>query len=253
MKITIITVCYNAANTIEDTIVSVESQNYKNIEYIVIDGASDDGTADILRRHTKNITHWVSEPDKGIYDAMNKGLFLATGDIVGFLNADDIYASEDVLSIIAQEMTDNNIEACYSDLMYVKKNDASTTVRYWKSCDFDEKLYKTGWCPPHLTFFARKSVYNHLGNFDTRFKLAADFDLLLRFLQVNRINTKYLPFVSVKMRMGGATNNSIKNIIKQNIEILQSYKKYDLKISIPYFLIQKSCARVGQFLHDKFD
>ncbi len=248
MKISLITVCYNAGKTLEDTLISVQNQSYNNIEHIVIDGASTDDTVELIRKYESGISSWTSEPDKGIYEAMNKGLSQATGDVIGFLNADDLYADSKVLERIAKAMCDPEIDACYTDLVYVSRNDVSRIVRYWKSCDYHEDLHKKGWIPPHLTFFARKSVYDMFSHFDTTFVLAADFELLLRFLFIHKVSAKYLPMVSVKMRLGGATNMSFGNIVKQNLEILKAYRDNNVKISLPYFLVSKFGSRAKQFI-----
>ena len=208
MKISIITVCYNSAKTIEDTLKSVANQKDINVEHILIDGASKDGTQQIIRQYD-SVTMLVSEPDKGIYDAMNKGIALATGDVIGTLNADDFYMYDHVLSNVAKIFLDPNIEACYGDLVYVSEANTDQPVRFWKSTDYKHGLFKAGWMPAHPTFFVRKSVYERLGNFDLNYKIAADFELLFRFIEKNKVNTKYLPKVLVKMRLGGTTNKNI--------------------------------------------
>ena len=221
------------------------------MEYIIVDGASTDGTLSIIKKYQSRITKYISEPDGGIYFAMNKGLSLATGDIIGFLNADDMYSSFGVLETISKYFKEKHIDACYTDLIYVKRADPDKVIRNWKSCEFDEYLFRNGWCPPHLTFFARKEIYQNFGVFDTSFKLAADFEILMRFLLINKIQTYYIPYISVIMRMGGITNNSFKNVLKQNIEILKAYKKHNIPLSLSTFLVTKIHSRINQYFSRK--
>jgi glycosyltransferase involved in cell wall biosynthesis len=247
MKISVITVVLNNMAYIADCINSVIGQTYKNYEYIIIDGGSTDGTIRVLEKYTNRISRWISETDQGIYDAMNKGIKLASGDIIGFLNADDVYYDVDVLENIVSVMSDTSIDACYSDLVYVDKNDLNKVVRYWRSDEFKAGFFEKGWVPAHPTFFARKSVYDQYGNFDLNYKLAADFELMARFLEYHKIRVKYIPRVSVKMRIGGATNKSLVNIMKQNFEIFRACRKNDIKISPISFLMNKSITRLRQF------
>ena len=247
MKISIITVVLNNKHYIEDCINSVLSQNHSDTEYIVVDGGSTDGTVDIIKKYEKYISTWLSEPDRGIYDAMNKGIEFASGEVIGNLNSDDVYCDVNVLENVASVMRDSEIDACYSDLVYVDKNDLNKVVRYWHSQEFETGYFKKGWAPAHPTFFARKSVYDQYGTFDIRYKLAADFELIARFLEYYKIRARYIPRVSVKMRVGGATNKSLGNIVKQNFEIFQACKKNNIKISPVAFLMNKFITRFQQF------
>lgn len=247
MKISIITVVLNNKSYVEDCINSVLNQSYKNVEYIIVDGGSTDGTVDIIRKYEKSISIWVSKPDQGIYDAMNKGLDIASGDVIGFLNADDVYNDNYVLENITSVMNNANTDACYSDLVYVDKNDFNKVVRYWRSCEFQTGFFKKGWVPAHPTFFARKNIYDQYGTFDLRYKLAADYELMARFLEHHKIRVKYIPMVSVKMRVGGATNKSLTNIVRQNLEIFRAFKKNNIKILYPLFVTNKFIDRVHQF------
>ena len=248
MKISIITVCYKSVVTLPDTIKSICSQSYTEIEYIIIDGDSKDGTQQVASEYKNIINIFVSEKDRGIYDAMNKGLSLATGDIIGLLNADDFYADCDVLQKVMETFSDSTIDACYSDLQYVDQVDTSKIVRYWKSEPYQKGLFERGWIPPHPTFFVRKKIYEQYGKFNLSFKIAADVELLTRFIVKYEIKCKYLPILSVKMRMGGTSNKSISNIIKQNLEILRALKMNGLKVSV-LFPLYKLINRIPQFFH----
>jgi glycosyltransferase involved in cell wall biosynthesis len=247
LKISIITVCFNSEETIEDTIKSVDSQKHIDVEHIVIDGASTDSTIDIIKRH-KSISKFVSEKDRGIYDAMNKGIALATGDVIGTLNADDFYANDNVLENVAKVFLDSNIKACYGDLVYVNQKNTEKIVRYWKSQNYESGLFKSGWMPAHPTFFVRNSVYDKLGGFDLDYRIAADFELLFRLIEQNKIKTKYIPKVMVKMRLGGTTNKNLSNVITQNKEIIAILKKQYSDLSVFKFIFKKLSNRFFQFL-----
>lgn len=247
MKISIITVCYNSAATIESTIKSVTSQDYPNIEYIIVDGGSTDGTLDIINRYT-SVSILVSEPDHGIYDAMNKGIGLATGDVIGTLNADDFYIDNSVVSGIAQAFEDTSVEACFADLVYVSQDNTDKVVRYWKSQNYKAGLFKQGWMPAHPTFFTRRNVYEKFGVFDLSFKIAADFELLFRFIEKNKIRTLYLPRVIIRMRLGGTTNKSLKNILIQNNEIIRVLRAHYKNFSQTQFWVSKFLNRIIQFI-----
>ena len=246
MKISIITVVYNNAETIEETILSVASQSYRDIEHIVVDGVSTDGTMDVVRRHREKIAKLVSEPDEGIFDAMNKGIRLATGEVIAFLNADDIYADNAVLEQVALAFSDPSVGACYADLVYVDPVNLNKVVRFWKSQDYKPGLFQRGWVPAHPTFFARKKVYDEYGGFDVAYRLAADFELMLRFLEKFKVKPVYIPRIFVKMRTGGASNNSIRNIIRQNMDIYRACKKNSVSVS-PFFAFTKIFSKLSQF------
>lgn len=224
MKVSIITVCYNSAKTIEDSIKSVLGQSYQNIEYIIIDGESKDKTLDIVNKYKSKIAKIISEPDKGIYDAMNKGLKLAIGDIVGILNSDDFYADENVIKDIVEGMENNKADACWGDLIYVGQKDISEIKRIWKSSAYEFGKFQKGWMPPHPTFFVRRRAYEKYGYFNLDFKISADYELMLRLLEKNKVKYCYIPRILVKMRVGGESNKNIKNIIKANIESYKAWK-----------------------------
>ena len=247
MKISVITVCYNAADTIAETLESVAAQHYPDIEHIVIDGSSTDGTLKIVERYANKIAHVLSEPDGGVYDAMNKGLALASGDVVGFLNADDVYMHADVLASVAATMADPDIDACYADLLYVDRVQATRVVRQWTSRDYTSGLFEKGWMPAHPTFFVRKSVYEKLGGFNLRYRLQADFELALRLIRIHGIRTHYVPDVWVRMRMGGMSNNSIRNMIRGNLEAYAACRANGLSVP-PWFILTKVLSRIPQFI-----
>jgi len=247
MKISIITVCLNSAEIIEDTIMSALSQDYNNIEYIIVDGGSSDGTLDIMNRYRNNISNLISEPDNGIYDAMNKGVKLATGEILGFLNSGDIYASETVIGQIVKSIQTNNTDCCYGNLEYVAENNPDKTVRRWKSQPYQSGLFKKGWHPPHPTFFAKKTVFDKYGDFDLSYDIGADYELMLRFLEKHSVKSCYIPSVLVKMRNGGKSNRNLWQIIKANIECYRAWKRNNLKVS-PFIMLKKPASKLIQYI-----
>ena len=247
MKITIITPTFNSALTIKDTIMSIYNQKYSDIEHIVIDNCSSDKTTDIIKGMSLPYTKIISEKDKGIYYAMNKGINLATGDIIGFLNSDDFYADPQILSkVINQFKKNTSLDACYADLIYTDKFETSKNIRYWKSNKFKDGMFSKGWCPPHPTFFAHRSVYERFGVFNIDFKLASDNEIMMRFLEVYKINVNYVPEVWIKMRLGGTTNNNLKNIFLQNLEILKALSLNGLPSNPLNFFFNKIILRVNQ-------
>ena len=249
LKISIITVCFNSSKTIADTINSVNKQDYSYLEHIFVDGKSSDSSIEIIEMESTVSKKIVSEKDAGIYDAMNKGIELASGDIIGTLNADDLYENPSVLSEIAKIFEDPTIDACYGDLLYVKEGNTSQTVRYWKSSEYKIGAFKFGWVPGHPTFFVRRGVYERFGEFNLDYKIASDFEIMFRLIEIHKIKVKYLPKVLVKMRLGGTTNKNISNIIKQNKEIFRVLKNYYSDFSLTHFLIKKLLNRISQFLN----
>ncbi|MBI4683274.1 MAG: glycosyltransferase [Nitrospirae bacterium] len=246
MKVSIITAAFNNCNTIEDSIRSVLSQKYENIEYIVVDGASSDGTVEIIKKYQDRIANFTSEPDSGIYHALNKGLKMSTGDIIGFLHADDIYAGSMVIDWVVSRMINCNTESCYGDLLYVHKKDINKIFRRWRSCYYTDGLFKRGWMPPHPTFFARREVYDNLGHFNTDFKIAADYELMLRFLEGNKISTHYIPEVLIIMRTGGKSNRSLKNLLIKSSEDYKAWKVNNLDGGL-YTVLLKNISKLPQF------
>ncbi|MFI4937112.1 MAG: glycosyltransferase family 2 protein [Candidatus Berkiellales bacterium] len=248
LTLSIVTVCYNSARTIEETLSSVLSQDYPHVQYIVVDGASTDGTLEVLKRYEDRIHTIISEPDEGIYHAMNKGISRATGDVVGLLNADDLYAHPRVISAIAEAFHNSEIDACYGDLVYFKENDPNKIHRYWRSNAFIPGSFAKGWSPAHPTFFVRKAIYDRYGFFDTRYSMGNDIELMMRFLEKHRINSLYLGIVLVKMRLGGVSNQSIKNIIEQNKNVVQAARDLGIPISVLQFIGCKLLNRISQFI-----
>jgi len=218
LKISVITAVFNRRDTIEDTLCSVASQIYGDVEHIVVDGGSCDGTMDVLNACRDQIDVLLSEADRGIYDALNKGIALATGDVVGFLHADDVFADTRVLSRIADAFADDAVGAVYGDLVYVQAGDMGRVVRHWSAGHFSKSKLAWGWMPPHPTFYVRRSLYARLGGFDLRYRIAADYDTMLRFLGRGEVQAAYIPEVLVKMRLGGVSNRSLANILQKSRE-----------------------------------
>jgi glycosyltransferase len=254
-QISIITATFNAASTIADCLTSVNSQTIL-VEHIIIDGSSTDNTLDIVR-NISPYTRILSEPDNGIYDAMNKGIGLATGEIIGILNADDFYASPDVLAHVAKVFSDPFVDACYGDLLYVAETQSPLanqqkiatfkTIRYWKSGAFNPDQFYRGWMPPHPTFFVRRRLYDQFGLFNLNLGSAADYELMLRFLLKHKAATVYIPEILVKMRTGGASNANISNRIKANQMDRQAWEVNDLK-PYPWTLYLKPLRKLSQWI-----
>lgn len=213
MKISIITASYNSANTLQKCINSVIQQTYSNIEYIIVDGNSTDQTLAIIKQNQKHITKYISENDTGIYDALNKGLQMATGDIIGFLNSDDEYADNKTLEKIIDAFQTKKCSAIYGDLIYQSKEEKPHIIRYWKSNNFKEKSLRYGWMPPHPTLYCSRQIYQEIGVFDTTFKISSDYDFILRLFQEKSFSKVYIHDVLIKMTVGGISNGNFKNII----------------------------------------
>jgi len=241
----IITVAYNSAATIADTLTSVSVQDYPQVEHLVIDGASTDDTLAIVRRFSHRM-QVVSEPDQGLYDAMNKGLQQATGDIVGILNSDDFYVHPNVLSRVAAMLEQTGADALYADLEYVDHRDTERIVRHWKSGVYGESHFLRGWMPPHPTFFVRRSVYQRLGGFDTRLRCSADYELMLRFLLKNNTSVCYLPEVIVRMRTGGMSNASLRHRLRANREDRDAWRMNGLTPRFYTFFL-KPLSKISQY------
>ena len=247
MKVSIITVCYNAEANIESAIQSVLNQDYKNIEYIIVDGKSTDRTCSIIDKYKSSISHFISEKDEGMYFALNKGIKLASGDIIGLLHADDFYTNEKIISTIVNEFESKKSDSVYGDLQYVSKNNPDKIFRHWKSQAYTSQLFLKGWMPPHPAFFVAKYCYDKFGSFNTAFSISADYELMLRFLYKNKISSSYIPHVIVKMRVGGISNVTLKSRIKANREDRLAWKINGLKPA-SFTLILKPLSKLTQFL-----
>ena len=246
-KISIITVCYNSAKTIEDTILSVINQTYDNIEYIIVDGLSTDNTLEIVNKYSDKIAKVVSENDAGLYDAINKGIGLAKGEIIANLNSDDFYIDNNVIADVVAKMEEEKSDTLYADLYYVDEIDTNKVVRNWVSGAYKKGAFFKGWMPPHPTFFVRKSIYDNYGKFSLELKSAADYEIMLRFIHKHECSISYLPRVVVRMRIGGVSNASIKNRLKANREDKRAWEMNGLKPK-PYTLIFKPLSKVLQFV-----
>jgi glycosyltransferase involved in cell wall biosynthesis len=246
VKVSIITICYNSQETLEDTIKSVLAQDYNDIEYIIIDGASKDNTPKIIEKYKNCISHVTSEPDKGIYDAMNKGVEKANGDLVGILNSDDFYANNSVISNIVAAINKNNSDSIYADLVYVDRMNPKKTIRTWRSGEYKHNLFLKGWMPPHPTFFVKKWVYEKYGKYNTSLKSAADYEFMLRVLHKHGISTSYFPETITKMRTGGESNASLNNRLRANSEDRKAWKLNGLKPNL-FTLIRKPLSKIKQF------
>jgi glycosyltransferase involved in cell wall biosynthesis len=233
-----------------DSILSQRLEAGDELELVVIDGGSKDETLEVLERYRDRIAAFVSEPDGGIYDAMNKGLGLATGDIIGTLNSDDLYQDDRVLATVLETFKGGDAKLVYGDLVYVRRSAPDRVVRYWKSKPYREGLFERGWMPPHPTFFVRREVYQEHGLFDLGYRLGADFELTLRLLAKARLPFRYIPRILVRMRLGGATNNSVRNIIKANLECQRACKKNGLDIPW-WFIPRKVLSKLSQFMKRK--
>jgi glycosyltransferase involved in cell wall biosynthesis len=247
MKVSIITVTYNSADTIEDTIKSVASQDYPNIEYLVIDGESSDQTLELLSKYKDTISQLVSEKDQGMYDALNKGIELASGDVIGILNSDDIYTDSQVVSDMVEVLQTENADAAYADLVYVDRENLNQQKRYWKAKKYRPNYFKWGWMPPHPTFFVKKDCYKQYGKFNLNLYSAADYELMLRFIHKHQIKLAYLPRVIVKMREGGLSNTNLLSRIRGNQEDRKAWRINGLTPNkLTFFL--KPFRKILQFI-----
>ena len=248
MKISLITVAYNSAKTIADTINSVRAQSYPDIEYVIIDGASSDETLQLINSSNYPGIVLISEPDKGIYDAMNKGVEIATGEVVGILNSDDVYQDSEVIKdVMTYFISDPDLDILYGDLVYVKSDDLSKVVRKWKSRSTYPNFFEHANVPPHPTLFLKKQVYTQVGRFDLRYKLAADYEFMLRVFKKFNFKSRYVPRLMVKMILGGATNKNLKNILNGNKEIILAWRHNGFRV--PVFLMPlRFIKRIIQFI-----
>lgn len=248
MKISIITPSYNSVKTISYTTDSVISQNYTDIEYIFIDGGSSDGTQDIILKYKDKINiKFISEKDNGIYDAMNKGIKMATGEIVGILNSDDFYSDSSVLSDVVRSFENSKIDAVYGDITYFS-NDINKVTRYWKAGEYKESKLNNGWVIPHPALFVRKSVYDKCGLYNTDLKIAADYEFILRILKVYKINVKYIPKILVRMYDGGVSGSSLNKRIKGWKELEIAWSINNIKLP-QFFIFRRILFKISQYFN----
>lgn len=245
MKISIITVVYNKVKFIADCITSVVSQTYDDIEYIIIDSKSTDGTLREVERYRGKIAKVVSEKDSGHFYAMNKGVGLATGEVIAFLHSDDMYADNRVIERVASAFGEHSLDSLYGDLVYTASDNPNRIFRHWIGGKFNAKKMKYGWMPPHPAFFVKKKVYEEYGSFNTDFKIAADYEIMLRFLFKHKISSFYLPGTLVKMRLGGISNKSALNLIKKTMEDYKACRMYGMGI---YTILMKNIRKAPQFI-----
>ncbi len=241
MKVSIITATFNCESTIGNALESIESQSYQEIEHIVIDGKSADNTVEIVRNYGR--ARIISEPDHGIYDALNKGIKLSTGDFVGFLHADDTFAGESVVGDMVEKLIASGTDGVYGDLVYVRKN--GSVLRYWRSGVYSISKLNKGWMPPHPTLFLRREIYENFGLFDTTFKISSDYEFMLRIL-LRGITLSYLDYPLVRMQIGGASNRSLQNILRKSREDLNAMRKNQIPNASKTLLL-KNASKLGQF------
>ena len=235
LKISIITPVYNGAATIKDCMESVVSQTYQNKEHLIIDGLSSDATVDLVNSSKYGFLKLVSEKDNGIYDAINKGIDFADGDVVCFLSADDMYAHENVLQTIATVFQSHpEADMIYGDILYVDRTDLSKTVRYWKSSTFKPGLFKKGWMAPNTALFLKKKLFKNYGLFSLKLKMASDYELQFRFFERHKLKSVYVPGILVRMRSGGVSNSNLKNIYKSVRECYQALANQNVRYPVIY-------------------
>jgi len=252
MRISVITVCFNAASTLKDAVESVlvqvpDAKAPFELEYIVVDGGSTDGTLELLAPYRERIATLISEPDQGLYDAMNKGVQAATGDVVAILNADDVYASTDVLARVAATFRDSGAEAVYGDLHYVSADDLTQVTRHWSAGAYTPGAFRRGWMPPHPALFVRRACYQRWGLFTLALRSAADYELMLRFIHRHGMSLAYLPKTLVLMRAGGVSNASLKHRIRAHREDWKAWRMNGYHPS-PFTLLAKPLRKLPQFL-----
>ena len=243
MKVSIITVSFNSAKTIADTIDSVLSQDYPEIEYIIVDGDSTDGTVDIIRQNENRISRWISEKDQGMYDAMNKGIAMATGDVIGILNSDDVYMNTHVITDLMHLMKTQNTEVVFADLILVDSSNQNKVIRYYDSGRFHPNKFKFGWMPAHPTVFVKRELYQKVGKFSTTYQIAADYEMLIRMLAIEKASYAYFPKPVVRMRAGGASTSGISRNWILNQEIIRACKENGIYTNL-FMLLLKVPAKL---------
>ena len=248
-KITVITPTFNSANTILANLASVKNQKYKNLEHIIIDNKSVDGTLNLIKKQNDNRIKIVSEQDNGIYDAINKGIKLAKGEIISILHSDDKYYNNHTLLNIINNFKDRNIDIIYGNLLYTKKNNLNKIIRYWKSTNYIQGMFFKGWSPPHPSFFVKKKIYQKFGLYSTKIGNPADIELMYRFLELKKVDNKYINKILIKMRYGGKSNKNFFEILKQNFQIL-NFLNLKNPISVIKFIYFKFINRALQFINN---
>lgn len=247
MKVSLITVTYNSARYLQNAIQSVYNQDYPDIEYIIVDGGSTDETLSIIEQNAGCVTKWISEKDNGMYDAINKGMQMATGDVIGILNSDDMLAAKDVVSKIAACFKEQNVDSIFGDLMYVEAEETSKIHRFWRGSTYNRKSFNLGWMPAHPTFYVRREIVEQLGGYETHYFSAADFELMTRYLYKHRISACYLPELIVKMRKGGMSNGSFKKRFRANRRDYLALKRN--KVPFPFIVSMiKPLRKLPQYI-----
>jgi len=246
MKVSIITVTYNSEKYLADCIKSVRRQNYKDIEHIIVDGKSSDGTVKIIRDHSEHISHWISESDRGMYDAINKGIQLATGDVIGVLNSDDMLASADAIRTIADCFMHSDTDSVYGDLVYVDPEDTQKILRFWKGVSYKRFRFRYGWMPAHPTFYMRRNLIKQYGLYENHYYTAADYEFMARYLYKYRVTSTYLDQMIIKMRSGGASNDHLLSRLRANRRDYLAMKKNNIPFSFLVSIL-KPIIKIPQF------
>ena len=246
MKVSLITATYNSENFLEECIVSVINQRYKNIEHIIVDGNSTDNTLGIIKKYEPHIAKWTSKSDRGMYDAINKGIAMATGDIIGILNSDDILVAEDVIETIVKTFEENDVDTVYGDLEYVAAADTNKIIRIWKGRPYKRSRFKYGWMPAHPTFYIKKSLVEKYGFYENHYYTAADYEFMARYLYKNNVSSVYLPMLIVKMRMGGQSNRNLYQRLRANRRDFLAMKKNNIPFAF-FVSILKPLIKLHQF------
>lgn len=246
VRISVVTAVFNRVDTINAAITSVHEQDFDNVEHVIQDGTSSDGTLEIIHQLATSATSLISEPDSGIYDAINRGIRRASGDVIGLMHSDDIFASDDVLTKVAAAFQNPKIDGVYGDLQYVAADDTNRVIRHWRAGEYHPRLINRGWMPPHPTLYLRREVFDRFGLYDPSFRISADYDAMLRYLVKGKIQLAYIPEVLVKMRVGGESNGSLGRILRKSREDLRAMRNN----GIGGFgtLAAKNLSKLGQFI-----